>query len=118
MPILIAKNMKALRALPSSRFELQSDVQLLGYCAAKDGGCGTFCWNESDTQPDNDDTIIKPDDVPEGCPGRLVRLFAGPLQDAWPGAICIQLDLALGDLPDDASDVDAHLAGRTGFWCW
>ena len=118
MTNLIVKNMKALRALPSSRFRLQSDVQMLGYSAAEDGGSGTFCWNEGDTQPDNDDTVIKPDDVPDGSPGRLVRLFAGPLQDAWPGAICIQLDLALGDLPDDASEVDAHLAGRTGFWCW
>jgi len=118
MAMLIVENMKALRALPSSRFELQPDVQLLGYGGAEDGGCGTYCWNESDTQPDDDDNVIKPDDVPDGRPGRLVRLFAGPLQDAWPGAICIQLDLAVGDHLDDDPAADARLAERTGFWCW
>ena len=118
MAILIVENMAALRALPSFRFRQQPDVQLRGYCAAEDGGSGTFFWNESDTQPDNDDTIIKPDDIADSQPGRLVRLFAGPLLDAWPGAICIQLDLALGDASNEAPATDAQIAERTGFWCW
>ncbi|HEY2572982.1 MAG TPA: hypothetical protein VGH65_02900 [Verrucomicrobiaceae bacterium] len=116
MTMLMAENMAALRALPSSGFAQQPDVQLRGYCAAGDGGCGTFSWNESDTQPDNDDTVIKPDDVPEGSPGRLVRLFAGPLEDAWPGAICLRLDLAESDLPEDANIAKARFTERTGFW--
>jgi len=120
------ENMASLRALPSSRYLAVPDVELRGYYTPGDEGRGIFCWNAADTQPDNGGTVIKPDDVPADCPGRLIRVFSGPVHALWFGVTVtpvaekaaperIEPFLASND---SLSEGERECASQeAGFWC-
>lgn len=61
-PISLAASIAALRALPTSGLDSWAQAQVAGYYAPADGGGGVFYWDEDSTEPDNDGTIIEPDD--------------------------------------------------------
>lgn len=111
MAIQIVDSMTAMRALPSSSYATDPNVELRGYYAVGDGGYGMFAWNASDTRADNLGTVIKPNDVSSG-PGRLNRLVSGDLQLAFYGA---KLDGVTDDIAAwKAFFDDVTLTGKVG----
>jgi hypothetical protein len=70
-PVLSFQSVAALRAYNTSAFATTiPQAMTCGYWAAGDGGANQFYWAGSSTDPDNDGTIIKPDTIPAGLPGR------------------------------------------------
>lgn len=52
-----------------------NDVMVvLGYAAEGDGGGGTFWFDAASTVADDDGTVIRPNDIAAGDPGRWIRL--------------------------------------------
>lgn len=56
-------------------------VDVGGYSAVNDGGQGSFAYNPTSVEADNDGTILDP-----VGPGRLIRIFSGPIDVRWFGA--------------------------------
>jgi len=67
---------------------------VLGYSSPGDGGGGTFYWDASSSQSDNDGTIISPG----GPTGRWKRLYDGEINVKWFG------------IKGDGSDATTRLA--------
>ena len=57
---------------------------IAGYHSPGDGGGGTFYWDASASEPDNNGTVISPSSSP--AMGRWKRLVDGPLSVHWFGA--------------------------------
>jgi parallel beta-helix repeat protein len=53
-----------------------AQVSTAGYTTAGDGGGNRFYWSSTSTAADNNGTIIKPDLIPTGSPGRWLALDA------------------------------------------
>lgn len=70
-------NMAALRLT-----SLTGSIDLLGYSATTDGGEGTFLWDTTSTEADNDGTIIK---VTAVVTGRWKRVYEGEIHLKWFG---------------------------------
>ncbi|MGE3676217.1 MAG: hypothetical protein AB7K71_41490, partial [Polyangiaceae bacterium] len=61
-------------------------VVVRGRTAINDGGQGVFIWDPNNTSNDNNGTIIKPNSVGAGSPGRWLRLYSGAANVLWWGA--------------------------------
>lgn len=104
MSVYGAGTIAALRALPGP-FVSESDVAIVdGYHTAGDGGGGTFHWNATATEPDDNGLTFKPASL-SGA-GRWKRLFdEGSLNVRWFGAH--------GDNSHDDTDVVQKLIEST-----
>jgi len=79
-------------------------ANLSGYYAPGDGGGGSFWWDATSTETDNNGTIIK---VTAVATGRWKRLYSGEINVRWFGA--------KGDgVTDDSSAIVAAIAASTG----
>lgn len=78
-------NLNALRALPAG--QQNSAVFVLGHTTEGDGGAGYFIWDAASSEADNGGTIIRPDHVSEGSPGRWLRHYTGAVSVMWFGAV-------------------------------
>lgn len=72
-PARTVASIAELRALTATN----RPVQVLGYYAAGDDGGGLFVWKAASTAEDNGGTVIRPDSVSAGDPGRWERIL-GP----------------------------------------
>jgi hypothetical protein len=52
-----------------------------------DGGGGIFYWDASSSTGDDGGTVIVPSSCPWGSQGRWVRIYSGPLNVRWFGAV-------------------------------
>ncbi len=75
-------NVASLRALAPCQY---ARVSLDGYTHAHDGGGGMFVWDSSASSADNGGSIIQPTGLSGN--GRWIRLFDGPVDVRWFGAI-------------------------------
>jgi nitrous oxidase accessory protein NosD len=86
---------------------------VLGYFAIGDGGGGLFCWDDSSTARDNTGTVIEStstDPNPPPSTGRWVRIYDGPVNVKWFGALGTGQDEA----PAIQAAIDAVAASGGG----
>lgn len=81
---LTPPSMAALRTAPVPAD--QSSALLLGYYTPADNGGGSFVFDATANLPDNGGTIVRPDTIPDGAPGRWRRLVQDYLSVRWFGA--------------------------------
>jgi parallel beta-helix repeat protein len=99
--VLDVDTMVILKALTPPQMVPRARV-LLGYFTPGDGGGGLFCWDPDSMAKPNDGTVVKPDIVEPGFPGRWLRIFEGPVSVKWFGA--------MGEgAPGDAAAIQAAL---------
>ena len=61
-------------------------AEILGYATAGDEGGGLFLWDATNTDADNNGTIIIPTYAGFGGTGRWLRVFSGAINVKWFGA--------------------------------
>lgn len=74
-------------------------LEILGYYTAGDGGGGTFYWDATSTDTDNDGTIIQATGV---TTGRWLRVYDGAVNVKWFGA-------KIDGTTDDSSSIQTTL---------
>jgi hypothetical protein len=80
-----------------------------GFWAPGDGGGGVFCWDSTSTTGDDGGTII----VPSNPTGRWMRIYSGPINVAWFGAVADGVDHK-GDGTYDTSFINAAASVAAG----
>jgi hypothetical protein len=58
-----------------------------GFWSLADAGGGSFYWDATSTTTDDGGTIIRPTLIAAPDPGRWLRIYSGPLQVDWFGAV-------------------------------
>ena len=77
----------SMTALRASTYAPRTPLILLqGFAAPADGGGGIFCWDATALAADNNGTIVRPNTVAPGLPGRWRRMYSGAINAKWFGA--------------------------------
>jgi hypothetical protein len=66
-------NYAAARAFAA--FAADTVYSILGAVTRSDGGEGLFYYNATSTAADNGGTVLRPNNIAAGSPGRLIRLI-------------------------------------------
>lgn len=75
-----------LRTVDDPRDLAEVELTVLNHHSEGDRGGGIFRWVANSNVPDDNGVYVRPDSVPEGQPGRFVRVFSGEIDVCWFGA--------------------------------